>query len=248
MLFRQTGYHFEDFVETTSKIHTKEHLFDVFVPLMRHLGYDRLNFSVKYDDQLPNSEHKFGIVSTYPEDWQRFYDERRFVEIDPVLQCAAGSVSPYTWKQLETALPLSTKQTRFLRLGEEAGLHNGIGIPFSGPHSQVAGIALATSSRSRDRPSNFALLVAYCNQFYATFKRIVGLCGPTFPRFARLSCREHEVLRWVVCGKTDDEISTILSISDHTVNRHMRTIFLKLGVNNRLNAVVTAITTGLINL
>jgi DNA-binding CsgD family transcriptional regulator len=37
-------------------------------------------------------------------------------------------------------------------------------------------------------------------------------------------------------GKTDTEIAEILCLSVHTVNSHLRKIFLKLEVNNRTQA------------
>ncbi len=55
----------------------------------------------------------------------------------------------------------------------------------------------------------------------------------------RLSRREEEILRWVGEGKTNDEIATILGISNRTVEKHLENIFEKLGVHNRLSAFLT---------
>lgn len=56
-----------------------------------------------------------------------------------------------------------------------------------------------------------------------------------------LSAREAEVMHWVTEGKTNPEIAAILSITIHTVNRHMEHIFTKLGVDNRQKAIVVVI-------
>ncbi len=48
-----------------------------------------------------------------------------------------------------------------------------------------------------------------------------------------LSSREIEVVRWVVCGKTNLEISHILHISDKTVKTHVQNILYKLELTNR---------------
>jgi len=248
MLIPHSRYAFEDFIEATSKIHCRERLLETFVEAMRSYGYDRINFSVKFDDRLPEHERGFGIISTYPEDWQKHYQERSFIEIDPVLKCAVASFLPFTWRELERTLPLSRQQVRFLRLGEEAGLHNGMGIPFSGPSSQVAGIALATSTRLADRMTNKDLIAAHCNQFYLCYKRIIGESPSQTPVTANLSAKELEVMRWVIASKTDDEIGDILCISSNTVNYHLRRIYQKLNVHDRLAAVVSAIKSGIINL
>lgn len=53
-----------------------------------------------------------------------------------------------------------------------------------------------------------------------------------------LSQREAEVMHWVCEGKTNPEIATILTITVHTVNRHIEHIFSKLDVDNRQKAIV----------
>ncbi len=57
----------------------------------------------------------------------------------------------------------------------------------------------------------------------------------------KITRREADVLYWVAKGKTDWEISKILSISERTVNKHLEQIFRKLGVNNRTSASAMAL-------
>lgn len=57
----------------------------------------------------------------------------------------------------------------------------------------------------------------------------------------KITRREADVLYWVTQGKTDWEISIILSISERTVNKHLEQIYRKLGVNNRTSATAIAI-------
>ena len=54
-----------------------------------------------------------------------------------------------------------------------------------------------------------------------------------------LSDREHEIIHWVRLGKTNYEISMILSISPNTVKNHLKRIFSKLDVSSRAHAVAT---------
>ena len=61
-----------------------------------------------------------------------------------------------------------------------------------------------------------------------------------------LSSREAQVLRLVANGMTDGEIAAHLSLSPHTVNAHLRSIYGKLGVASRSAATRTAIEQGLI--
>lgn len=55
---------------------------------------------------------------------------------------------------------------------------------------------------------------------------------------ANLSRRESEVLGWLVEGKTNAEIASILSISVRTVEKHVEMIYRKLGVETRTGAML----------
>ena len=54
---------------------------------------------------------------------------------------------------------------------------------------------------------------------------------------ASLSERERQIMVWVAMGKTNPEIGSILCISEFTVKNHMKSIFAKLDVTNRAQAV-----------
>lgn len=56
-----------------------------------------------------------------------------------------------------------------------------------------------------------------------------------------LTPREAEILHWVVQGKTNPEIGTILGIQLTTVKKHLESTFVKLGVENRTAAVTLAL-------
>jgi transcriptional regulator EpsA len=56
-------------------------------------------------------------------------------------------------------------------------------------------------------------------------------------RLAALSDRERQIMVWVAMGKTNPEIGCILRISEFTVKNHMKSIFGKLDVTNRAQAV-----------
>jgi len=56
-----------------------------------------------------------------------------------------------------------------------------------------------------------------------------------------LTQRERECLTWVASGKTDREISEILSISPATVHKHINNSMRKLNATTRAHAVALAI-------
>ncbi len=60
-----------------------------------------------------------------------------------------------------------------------------------------------------------------------------------------LTAKELEILRWASEGKTVWEISRIRCVSQATVKFHLRNIYSKLHVSNRVQAVGEAIKRGL---
>jgi DNA-binding NarL/FixJ family response regulator len=59
----------------------------------------------------------------------------------------------------------------------------------------------------------------------------------TLPRLEELTDRENEVLQLIATGLGIKEASEKLSLSAHTVTKHLKNIYNKLHVNNRIEAI-----------
>ncbi len=64
--------------------------------------------------------------------------------------------------------------------------------------------------------------------------------GGVFHPQPQLTDRENEVLRWLVEGLVNKEIADRLGVTISTVNAHLHSIYTKLGVQNRVEAVRAA--------
>ena len=246
MLEKSAQIKFEDFVTLTSQEKSAEGLYKSLIEAVSQHGFDRVIFSITNDCDLAPQTNGIGVFHNYPEDWHAYYLENEFHRFDPVLRYASQRVGAFKWKDIEDSSQLTSKQKKCLRLGEESGLYNGVGVPLRGKKSQLAGIALATSEKKDSCEENIDIINAYCNQFYIAYKRL--LAPPEKIEAAiYLSKREEEILSWAAMGKTDEEIAIILGISRNTVDTHMRHIFGKLDVNSKILAVVKALTYGLIS-
>ncbi len=81
--------------------------------------------------------------------------------------------------------------------------------------------------------------------------RLVGLGGSVFERQDRsgvlgLSEREREVLNLMAAGLTNPEIAAALHLSPHTIKEHTSSLYRKLEVRNRTEAVQRAQRLGLL--
>ena len=59
-----------------------------------------------------------------------------------------------------------------------------------------------------------------------------------------LTAREREILKLIAQGKSNQDISSELFISEHTVKTHISNLFRKLGMTDRVQAVLFAIEKG----
>ena len=77
-------------------------------------------------------------------------------------------------------------------------------------------------------------------------KVVAHLAEPESVGVEGLSEREREVLALLVQGSANKEIATRLYITERTVKAHVSSIFNKLGVNSRTEAVGVALRSGLV--
>jgi LuxR family transcriptional regulator, quorum-sensing system regulator CciR len=87
----------------------------------------------------------------------------------------------------------------------------------------------------------------YARTFIGTYVQVTG-STQALPPESRLSKREVECLRWAAIGKTDLEISMIMSRSRATVRFHIHNASTKLNAVNRSQTVFKASQLGYISL
>ncbi len=96
-----------------------------------------------------------------------------------------------------------------------------------------SGDAVVAPSTTRRLLDRFAPMLPHTNE-------------PTNPALGRLTDREHEVLLLVAQGLSNGEIAKRLVLSEATVKTHVGRILTKLGLRDRVQAVVLAYESGLV--
>lgn len=71
--------------------------------------------------------------------------------------------------------------------------------------------------------------------------------GEAAPAGVRLTAREHQVLAEIAHGRSNREIARALALSEKTVKTHVSAILTKLGVQDRTQAALYAVRTGLVD-
>jgi DNA-binding NarL/FixJ family response regulator len=108
------------------------------------------------------------------------------------------------------------------------------------PEQLVAGIRSVASGDSLLAPSVTRRLI---QQFV---RRPPDALRTPAPELSRLTAREVEVLRMMARGRSNIEIATEFVVSETTVKTHVAHVLAKLGVRDRVQAVVFAYESGLV--
>jgi LuxR family quorum-sensing system transcriptional regulator CciR len=127
-----------------------------------------------------------------------------------------------------------------------------IAVPVHLPFGQIGAVSFNPLDREKTDLSEDFLkysdaFAVYSRVFIATYVKAMG-SAQALPPESRLSKREVECLRWAAIGKTDLEISMIMSRSRATVRFHIHNAATKLNAVNRSQTVFKASQLGYISL
>ena len=217
---------------------------DTLFGIGRDLGFEQVLVGI-VPSRHARLEAAF-LHSNYSPKWRDTYDHERLAYIDPTVGHCMASSLPIVWQ------PDTFSDVPQRALYEEAcgyGIRSGITFPIHGPAGEFGVISFA----SDDLPgSKFDAAIARTMgtlslvRDYAFASSLKFLGAASQEAGPHLTRREREILNWVMVGKSSWEISRITACSEATVNFHVANIRKKFNVSTRQQALVKAISLGMI--
>lgn len=176
------------------------------------------------------------LCLSWPEEWRQRYFENNYITKDPANLHLERSPTPFTWEEMLTAPIYTKEQRRIVSEASEFGLFSGLIVPLPGVGMGPALVTIAGGKVDLSARNRAALHLA---AIYTHARvRVLSKRRARLQTMPQLSPRERQCLQWVAVGKSDWEISEILSISEKTVNSHLERVKKKFGVRTRMQAVV----------
>lgn len=221
--------------------HGKKHeqtIFEAFQRGAAELGFEYCAMLMLCTDT--SSATPLVANSSFPEQWSQHLRQHYDYQENPVIKHCQASVLPALWSQaLFSSLP---------RLWEDLCLYDlkhGFSQSVHDPRGLTSIFCFArhkTAICPRTFYEQVARMLWLTNRTHALLAEKVVAAPPQ----VRLTPREIEVLKWTAEGKTAGEIAIILSLTERTISFHVTSIMHKLGVRNKMAAVVQAVKKGLI--
>lgn len=234
---------FEEFVEASLAVTTREQLKDLFSQVLAGEGFDNHIMTTIAERRVGSvAWHKFpdGYAETYiAEQWQ---------QVDPILAHTLNARRPFRWNDAAQGQTLSVAERNCLEACREIGVHSGIAIPLFGPGSRRDVISISQRDTAELDTKRLPILYAICAQAWYRFIDLGGDWPDTVGLGVKFTNRETEVLQWVKSGKSNHDIADIMHVSVRTVEFHLLNMMNKLGAPNRIALVVMALQLGLIRI
>lgn len=180
-------------------------------------------------------------------EWRELYFEKKWARYDDLMRSGLCRLAPTTWRRFEKEKPLSEGQRTIMSHAREFGFVDGYFLPI---HMLDGSIACVSLFSEDVLPEDGAVAHAiHLLSLYYSFA-VRRALTPDVPQQAAVSItpRQRECLQWVRAGKTDWEIGQIIGISEHTVIEHLDQARRRLGVRTRTQAVIEAVSRGVIHI
>lgn len=247
--------HIDRFLSRLGATRSVQQTWDETVSFQKSLGFDLIEYG--YSSVIADPVcMEIVTLSNFPTAYQDRYRQEHYHRDDPVVRHCIDSLSPLPVGRDSLGLwpnggrDLSAIQRRIVDDAAECGMKVGVAIPLRSPgRHPIAGMSLSNSMR----PSEFRRFIARCGDV----AHLAALHAHTHLQMQLqtlenshsdivLSSRERECLLWVSRGLSSKRTAAQIGLSSKTVDFHVANAMEKLGVSTRGQAVLRAVTLGLL--
>ncbi len=181
----------------------------------------------------------------YPKGWAEKYYSERLYNIDPIPKYVVKRAEPCWWSDIINAPEIGADGKKFMLMGLDYGIKEGLSIPVFGPNGRNATVGLGFDAyQVRISPLTLAYFQSMAQLGHHHYCRLLN---NKHKEDIKLSDREQEILNWVVKGKSNSVIAEIIGVSSYTVDTYLKRIFSKLGVSSRITAALRGMSIGLVS-
>lgn len=207
------------------------------------IGFEFFAFSTTY--QTKNNQPSTLRRNNFPAGWNKEYEQKKLSEVDPVVAHCHESMMPILLnKNVFSKVPWlwDALVAQGLQHGWSQSVHDK-----EGHHCSILSLA-----GSREPPTalevyehlGFSIFIAH--HLHALVVQSLPK-PPAKPPPRHLTVREVAVLELAAAGKTAEQSARILNLSPRTIHFHTQTCIDKLGVCNKISAIIAAIKAGYLN-
>lgn len=229
-----------DLVASFRTIDLRRTLAKVVVAYYRDEGISKVSYHGHYSDGTLREPTAQG----FPEEWVRHYVDDHLDLLDPIPMIAAQRVKPFRWSDAQKLADLSPQMVGYLQEMRLAGLGEGLAMTVFGPNLRNAYVSLGFEQADFDPSPEKIMEFQFVAQ--AGHLRFCELADAAQGEERELSPREREVLELIAAGKSNSVIAELLTLSRHTVDAYVRSIYQKFGVNDRTSATLVGVRQGVV--
>ncbi len=231
-----------------AKVESPEDLRRVAIPAIAGFGMRSANYHYLPPFGGHEGDKVRAYSSTHSVEALTDYLKSGMFRSNPFIAQSLQETRPFT--RLDPALVDPSRSHRARAIYDEMVAthpHGWIGVPVYGPGGRDGMFLLGCTEGNAEMRACDAVAVArlqsVCQTVHLKFCAMVASSLDPPPK---LTQRELDVLGWVARGKSNTDIAGILHISPHGVDAHLRRIYSKLGVFDRLSATLRGLGSGIL--
>lgn len=207
------------------------------------IGFKFFAFSTTY--QTKNNHCCTIRRNNYPAVWNREYEQQNLSEVDPVVAHCHRSMMPILLsKTVFSEVPWlwDALIAQDLQHGWSQSVHDK-----EGGHCSILSLAGSNESPTAlELYEHLGFSIFIAHHLHALVVQSLPK-PPAKPPAPHLSLREIAVLELAATGKTAEQCARILNLSPRTVHFHIDKCIEKLGVRNKISAIIAAVKAGYLN-